>query len=575
MGDTKVEALPFPVIGNRANIGYSEKKAKFVPMYSMSVSRARDTAKELATYLQANESTVYEKADEHMLRKCAARFLGRAITNFADEIAYYSDKVGKKLDLPFMVDIKLEGPKLEFVENLVTIDRFVTARLLKGKQASEKKVMESFQLDASRKKLRKLLDEPTKHAAEKKCDDFVFENRDAAALSGAKFPRDLEFVHKHHLAKQAGTFNETMRVNPETGRYQVKWEGEYVDVTAVRDKCETRLEDRLFYNDKWVLYRENLGLVEPDNSDPYRADPEKFKTMPIVRKKENRKHKDYRIELFTIKSPDGAHNHMSGVLKNPDGEIRDIGFFRKRGEEKDFFDLLEVTTGDFSAADRYKYMRMEKYTKKTVVRMTKEQHDAVIADIEHRQANPNTGRNYSPIHYNCVSLFTQILREKADLDIPTKASLLHSFFGINLNKFKIFRYFTPLRLAAVLITCVLSFLRNLVTIIVGAVFRGPVHKRLFKSPFDFLKLRQSMPDHTHVVIRWQEKVEKAQQKAIEELKASAKTAEEKATLDERIHDIKVTIPEHLRHKPQRSLWWYIKDAFWAQSDEDDTVLTLA
>lgn len=412
-------------------------------------------------------------------------------------------------------------------KDLMTIDRFLVSM---HPPMTPEDVREAFYLDASRRYLDKVVNEPTSWGAKQNSGEKVFRNQNDAIMAFARHPKDIDFMKRHHIEKWVGTFDDAFSIDPVTFEISVLADGNYETLQSLRQRTVAD-GDLLFHGDAKLFYVQHQGIVafDPENLQPGEIVPFKVKT--------DRKTSDYRLEVQTVVDDLGAHNHAFLNLKAPDGTVHSIGYFRPYAEEQEYTDLLTSTDASLVVPDRYEHMRLDKHRKRTVIPLTADQHREILERVT------QTDMVYNPINRNCLSMMKRVVEDVTGVHLDTKSSLLQAYLRINPNTWTVFRYLPPLRIAAAAGLYLAAVVRNIVYAAIGA-FRQNKGVSVFEHWYDVFNPLKGMPDHPRALRAWQERVETTGQLP-------------------RLADAK-----------ERDALWYAKDIVWPQHERDG-VLNMA
>lgn len=376
-----------------------------------------------------------------------------------------------------------------------------------------------FHLNTTNKFLNKFIKEPT-------CQGHtVIRDEKLATLAFTHHPEEVDFIKKHHIEKWVGTFDHEIVVDPDTYEMQVLCEGKLTSIKSLMAITHSS-GDVLFKDGEKLFYVEEQGIT--------RFDPEKQEAGIIPIFKLKKASNEYFLEINTVIDDTGTHNHAFMTLHDPSGKVHSFGYFRPYGHQVDWTELLHSMEGSLASPDRYEFMRLEKYRKRTVVPLTAYEHSEILRRVVGLE------KVYNLINQNCISMMKRVLKEVVGIQLETRSSLMKAYLGINLNKYALLRYVPPFRLIAAGLVYGLSLFRNVVYIFLGA-YKKHNGVSVFNRWYDVFNPKKGMPDHPKALREWQEKVE----------------ADGYLPRD--------------RDEKDKDLWWYAKDLLWAQCDREGLV----
>ena len=346
-------------------------------------------------------------------------------------------------------------------------------------------------------------------------------------MAYARHPLNVDFIKKHHIEKWVGTFDDEFAIDPESFTISVLVNGVMEPIEALTRRTTSR-GDVLIENHQKLFYMQGQGIIH--------FDPEEQRdgTIPAFRVKSKQTLNEYYLEVQTIVDATGTHNHAFMTLHASDGTERSMGYFRVQGQEQEWGDFMTTTKASLASPDRYEFMRLDKYRKRTVIPLTKAQHSEILVRVA------GWKKVYNPINQNCLSMMKPIIQEVTGVKLETKSSLLRAYTGVNLNCYFIMRYFPPARIFTAAIIYSLAVVRNLVFVWMGA-FNKHEGVGVFNHWYDVFNPRKGMPDHPRALRDWQVRVERSG-----------------------------TLPL-LADAEKRDAWWYAKDLVWAQDERDGLV----
>ncbi len=576
------------LLRNQQYLAYDEEQHRFYPSPREDAARDVRVAEALKTHLwQINKTGGEMTAEIRRLNCCAARFLNAQRAHFANEL-----RAGLAMckDSPHLM-------------NLVTIDRCVVA--IKYKALSREQldkielpvIRSSYKTEAAREMFTKWMSDQLTYRAMRERgrgrqpkhpefhDERVLDPTEGARAF-ARHPTEVDFVRHHHLEKQVGTRRgHELKVDPETKHLKILYDGQYRPVAEI-ESTHISERERLYVQGaqgrQRVFYKDRVGLTVCDGSSTEKEDPEYFsQTIPLFERKELRKHQDHRLEIWTVIKSEGEQQakHSWIGLKTPNGEVRRLGFFWREGDEPPWLGLLRASPGDFHAdGDRYNHMRgYEPYMKRTSFVITEDQYQrAYDFALQWQRQEP---REFNLINYNCTDFTNGVLQAALGIQAPVQCSLVQIYLGVDLKNNFFVRYVPPIRLMVFALCFVVSILRNLLMLTIGATFWGPEHTRVFHSFFDIFNPYAGLASHPFKMREWQERIDRARavriQTVIDEydLRSEGRPNELASINDQKaraIYEIKTSVPQEAIPQ-ERSFWWKLVDLFFSLSDEDSVI----
>ncbi len=486
--------------------------------------------------------------------------------------------------------------------NLEMIDRLVVAITLQQLQPDQinaltiDRIRRSYKTALANEQIHKWVMEPTHRAMKEAARGKIIKHREHInegvvrdpvqnAIAFALHPAQVKFIKEHRLEKYVGARDGELRVDANTKDYMILADGNYTSIAAISQN-HTSERNRLYRQvdavRRRVFYKDGVGLTACDGTATQKEDPEYFQaTVPLFKTKADRKHKDYRLEIWTVIKTDEGDQHTHGWigLKHPNGEVRHVGFFRREGEEMPWGSLTTTSVGDFHGdGDRYDFMRLEPYTKRTSIEIDQGMYERGIDYILRRQ-NDEPHRHFNVINQNCTNMVNGVLQEVLGWQLPMDSSLLDIGCGIDLKNNLLIKYCPPVRVFAFVVCAALSILRNIIIVCLGGTFTGDEDKRVFNNILEVFNPYAGRASHPLMLRRWQEKVEKLREEQIVRMtKSDARIEGQMADVIEdrflsrevEIHRIKTSIPQEAIPR-QRSFWWRLCDFFWSLSDDESVV----